>query len=246
MDLLPQAWRSLQRNRVPVFCYILLTLLISLAYRLSDIYVGTLFPKDNPPAWLYAFVVSRDVVMATILSAIQAIVFAAMGKEIDRPLWKSPNWRDATTRFFLIWFILNLLSITVIRLQIRANALGSDEAIFALEFCLLLLYLFGLPIGACVMHWGRLNWAELPETLAPIARLFSLTLLVLLLDALQWLLHVTSPLVPIENKVLQALAVTAMDLPYPFLDCLAFAVMWRICMIYRDGAFERSNNDFDL
>lgn len=246
LDLLAQSWNSLRKNPLPVLLYILITLLVSLAYRLSELPIEANFPKDSPPAWIPLFILARDVLLTAFLSALQATVFAVLGKEIDRPLWKCAGWRDALRRFFITWFILNLLAIMIIRLQIRAHTAGVPDVVLSLEFFLLLVYLLGLPVGACVMYWGRLNWSELPEALTPIIRVMPLTLLVLLLGGFQWLFHLTLPDIQSDNKIVQALLLTALDFPLPFLDCLAFAAMWRICMLYRDAAFDSSNDSFDI
>lgn len=242
--LLADAWNDLRRNLAPLAIYLGLVMLVSTAYRGANEIAGSFVPEDGPaPPWLPAYQVIADLFIAAGYAAVQASVFSAMGREIDRPLWKSPGLKDALRRFFMVWFLLNLAMIAVIRMQVSANSAGLAGLVLWLEFLLMLFFVFAVPIGACVMYWGRLNWRELPEALAPIGRMLPLTMAVFMLTFSQFVLHFfLVQLVP-KGVIGSIPAMAIADVPFAFLDCFAFAAMWRLCMAHRNADFE---NDLDM
>ena len=236
--LLADAWHSLKRNQAPLGLYVLLLTAVNLLYRLASGHVEGFVEPDALPSWYPIYAIAADLFLAAGFSAVQAVVFAMFGREIDRPLWKCEGPGDALRRFFIVWFILNLVILTVIRLQVRAAEADAAQVVIALDFLMLGLYLFALPVGACVMYWGRLNWEELGESLAPIARQFPLVVVVLAINFGQYILHLILvdllPQARADSPIVLAIA----DIPFHLLDCFAFAAMWRICMLHRDTSYE--------
>lgn len=244
MSLLRDAWKSLLRNQTTVLYYVLCSAAVVTLYRLINLQVRPYVPEDTPPAWLPLYKMSTYISLAVAASVLQAIFFGAMGREIDRPLWKCPTATEALRRFFVPWLILNLTLATIWSLLEQAAMAGNAQAILFIEFLLMFATVLYIPLGACVMYWGRLNWQELVESLAPILKMFPYTLLAIALGFAQYMLHLTIvfylPDVLRENIPVLCL----IDLPYTLIECLIFVVMWHICMLYRDLPIE--NDPYDL
>ncbi|MBI2433097.1 MAG: hypothetical protein HYV26_09525 [Candidatus Hydrogenedentes bacterium] len=250
MPILADAWESLKRNQSALFLYVggrcLLTLIINTATILLGI------TPDSDSSWIHAFEFSTDLLDAAAYSALMAIVFARMGEDIDRPLWRCPSDREALRRFFVPWFIINIALLTMIQLSGRAAKAENSDLAGSLGLLILLATLVAVPIGACIMYHGRLRWSELDEALKPlIAHLdlmlpvFGVLLLQFLLLMLAAALHV--PWDELPDKSLwslvktQALFWAIASVPLNALDCLAFAMVWRICMIHRDEGVDDSD-----
>jgi hypothetical protein len=240
LEILTRAWTSFHRNRSNVVIYTVSVLLFMAAF----LFVQSLMSspdETNPPPWTHVVDLFLDLTSAVFSSVIQAVIFARMGRNIDYPLWKCGGIRDALQRFFLPWFIINIIGTILIRFQIQAYMAKSDDLVLLFELFLFLLFLFQTPIATCVMFWGRLDWMNLGETLAPIARLFSLTLPVLFMGFIQWALFIS-----IATSHAHPIVKTLLNLPSPLLDCLAFSAMWHVCMRYRDIAHNVSGDDYDF
>jgi len=238
LDLLRDAFQSLRRNRISVLAYFLGSAAIVTVYRGVLQTLRNHSVMDPPPPWLAIVTIGADVLLAAAVSALQAVLFAQIGKEIDRPLWKCNGSRDALQRFFMPWFIINLLMLMLIKLQFQAVQAANNEIALLVEFFQLALFLLFIPLGACVMYAGRLNWRELPENLLPVARVYPPMLFVFLLGAAQYIYH-RAVFLLLPAPLLESLLVSAfLDVPPLLADCLTFAAMWRVCMLYRDMAPE--------
>lgn len=238
LELLRDAFQSLRRNHISVLAYLAGSVAILTAYRVPFRALADYLVEDPPPPWVAIVTLGANILLAAAMSALQALIFSQIGKEIDRPLWKCSGPRDALQRFFVPWFILNLLAMMLLNLEARAGQADNLEAMLLLKFGFLLLCVLFFPVGACVMHAGRLNWQEFPENLLPIVRVFPSMLFVFLLGGAQFICYFAiSELLPAPLKDSLSL-ITLMDVIIAFLECLTFAAMWRVCMIYRDMAPE--------
>ncbi len=244
MPLLTDAWKSLRRNRTPVGIYILCNTLLILILQLGNILLSKYVGNGPAPPWAAVFDILFDLLCVGAGSALQAVIFAEIGKEIDRPLWKCAGPRDALRRFFMVWFILNLIVLMIAHLQMGAAKADNAELLAMLMFFMLLFFPFYVPLGACAMYWGRLEWSELPEALRPIVRMVPGVLVVLGLGLLQWILpQLMTELTP--PGLLRAAFFVPLDILLALLEVLAFAAMWRLCMQHRDTDFSNSG-DFGI
>lgn len=244
MLLLKHAWNSLIHTRRPCILYVLFNVLAGAAYHASELLVKGLLPENQTPSWVYPYSLGIDVLLAAISSVLQAVYFAQLGKNIDKPLWKCANGREALRRFWLPWFIINLVFITMFRLQVRFAQPTANETILFFEFGILMMYLLAVPVGACIMHWGRLDWTVLGETLAPLVRKFPLFLNVLGLNFLQWMLHIAVLMMWPEKQSWGLIPLFGLiNAPFAVMECLAFAAMWQICMIHRNSSYDQDYSD---
>ena len=100
-----------------------------------------------------------------------------------------------------------------------------------------------IPIGACIMYHGGLDWAHFGQSLKPIARQFGLAFLAIFLSFLGYfLLNVVRALDPEVHKGI--IVPAGITIPLALLDALAFCVIWRVCMINRDTPEEDSDDLF--
>ncbi|NJL73376.1 MAG: hypothetical protein HC888_18510 [Candidatus Competibacteraceae bacterium] len=118
---------------------------------------------------------------------------------------------------------------------------SGDEGRIALSMLLYLAaYLLLTPLAACIMYFGHLDWARLPEALAPMGRQLRLTASAILLQLLAFGLNDAAAgflLLALGKDGLDAAIVApalAITLPAA-VECLVFVVVWRVCMTDRDS-----------
>ncbi|HNR32493.1 MAG TPA: hypothetical protein PKI11_16505 [Candidatus Hydrogenedentes bacterium] len=227
------AWESVRRNWMTVTVFIAVVCVSEAIIRLLSLaLVGGSPPEALSPA-LRVAELALKILLAAVYSAAQAVCYARMGKDIDRPLWKCPSDWEALARFFTPWFILNLLLLLLWTLQGVVAAHDSAGGVLLLEFLIMLLYVLCVPIGACIVYGGGLQWQALGYLLYPLAKQFSLAVIPMLFGLIGFtLIGLVYDLVPgIAGMPLTPVLLSA---PLALLDCLAFAAMWRVCMIQRD------------
>lgn len=248
MRLFSAAWNDLREHYTLAAAYVGAHVLMVCLFRGALAVAAPHIPNVNPPLWVPALDMGRQFVLAAGVGLLQAVVFARLGKSIDRPLWKCRDDREAVRRFFLLWFILNLGMIALE--QLHANALDwrAAEPAMLLEILYFFAFVLVLPIGICVMYSGRLEWTALPETLRPLGRQLPLTLRVMALMALQLALQIAlQKAFAGQFKDRSAILIPALTIaPAAFLDCLAFCAMWRVCMIHRQSGDEDTGDFFDF
>lgn len=243
MSLFEDAWTSLQRNRGTIAAYLAFTFALSLV----DSLIGWGLAPDDPkavPAWLPHYRIVSIVVFCALYSVLTSIFFARMGREIDRPLWKCADDREAVQRFFSTWFILSLLNSTMQAIVAHFHEAGQDTAS---AWCLLgfmIVFILTIPVGACIMYGGGLQWPVVHELLKPMLTMFPMTLNALSVALLEFVLLEGRVFFPVAIQK-QILFGPVLNVMLTSLECYVFALMWRICMLHRDLPPGESN-DFDF
>jgi len=233
--LLNDAFRALARQPLVVLLAMGLILVVSAATQFPVAFAIQSIDLEAPPAWFGLLNIISSIVLASGVAASYAVVFALLGRAIDRPLWKCAGVREALRRYFEPWFILVLIAVTLRSIQ---AAIPSPDVQITLELVVFIWGLVTVPIGACIMHRGALVWEELAETLSPIGAQFRLVISVLLLGVLQSILQdVVFFALPggTEAAVQRTIAIALTNPIAAIFDLLAFAMMWRICMHHRDS-----------
>jgi hypothetical protein len=248
VEVLRDAVQSVKRNWLPVAIYAGIGVVIVLAktagdYALLNDLVGE---WSEGAKRLYNFLV--DLVLVASSAILQAGVFAAIGRDIDRPLYKVDGLGEAVRRFFLPWFLLNYIFLLIG--EAGAGVTGPDDPLAGLVFLLTYVHFsVFIAVGACIMFTGRFHLADILASLAPLFRQLPHTLLVFVVASLQFLLFISMVefiFVTSENKeslswiyfspiscIIQAV-----------FDCIIFSAAWRICMLDRDA--EQNEDDFDF
>jgi len=181
----------------------------------------------------------RDLAIVVIAALIMPIAFAWIGRDLARPLWKVGVPGEALRRFFLLWFILNLLVVTVS--QITNRLWEADSPVAGLMIGLvIILYASYIIVGAGVMYHGRFGTEDFSKALAPFVREVGQTALLILValftvlvalfteietENLSWLYH--APVSAVLSAVL---------------ECVVFSGAWIICMTSQ----ETPDNDLDF
>lgn len=235
---------------VPTVAYVAAHVLLILAIRFGEQQVGQAAADDTFPAWFPLYNLGKQFALAGFVALLQAVLFARMGRSVDRPLWKCEGDSEAIRQYFPTWFMLNLLGMVLQQLQVNAQNSGDEGLMVFMEFVFMIAYMLVIPVGACVMHAGALEWPRAGEILAPIGRQLRQVLLVFVLMSLGYILHFVS--VQVLHSALGGEGVDAAVLlpalaiaPPALVECLAFLIMWRILMLDRDERFY-DNTGYDF
>lgn len=248
MDLIVAAWKDLQDRLVLVLAYVGLHGLLLLLVGLAEMPLARVVGEGEIPPWAATVSLLSQFVTAGLAAAIQAIILARLGRELDRPLWKCGSDLEALKRFWMPWFLL-ALGFTLFS-ELASLAVRNDlpDAAAMMLLLSLIYQLIVIPVGACVMYWGRLEWNELVEALRPIARQFSLVVFVFMLQAGQFMMQfvLQGALVGYAPDDIERVFVLALGImPLNLIEVLAFVTMWRILIINRDAP-EDNEDDFDF
>jgi hypothetical protein len=244
MRSIRDAANALQRNIGPLVFYLVC------AVFLGELFVGfrlleqhKVIELESPDKELC--LLALQVAMAAGFATVRCIVFARMGREIDRPLWKISGDREALRRFLGLWIALGLVSVilTQLGLALGGNDAGDQHPLALLPLLgLLVVVLGGVPVCTCIMFWGKVEPGHLLEALTPLGKQFGRVFPLVALNLLGWLIQVLRvefdehpALVMVSAAILLVVAI--------YIECLVFAGVWLACMIDRDTIEEP---DFDF
>lgn len=246
MDLIADAEKALVQHWRIVALYVLCSVAAVAVYDGCLVALDGIVPPDTTPKhfWFVALTLLLDLVLAAAIAALQSTVFAMLGAQLDRPLWKYNGHADALKRFFTIWFVVNLIYLAIRRLQGYMSAQGLDHGVIALEIPRLFWICCAVPVAVCIMYGGKPVMNEIPDRLSPLFRFFPRILVPFGLGFLQYMLLELWVLnVPRAFREIPATS-ALINVPLVLLECLVFAVMWHLCMEHRDTAIDQ-DDDFD-
>ncbi len=233
MNLPAEALKDLRQSMGAVLRYMIAVMLAVFSCRLLLFAAQHRFPEETYPQLFAMTRLLAFLYLAFAASAVQAVCLAMLGAEIDRPLWKYKGMSDALQRFFVPWLIINLFLITLVDIQSRLLAADMTDVAVLLEFVILMTHAAAMPVAACIMHWGALEWGELGEALRPLGRLFSLALLPFAVGIIQYLMSSARALGASDNMLIDLVYFSVTDVPLLLLEVFIFAMVWRICMHHR-------------
>ncbi|HOZ47984.1 MAG TPA: hypothetical protein PLO37_22165 [Candidatus Hydrogenedentes bacterium] len=250
MGVLSEALSALRRNAAAVLIYVVLSGGVNAARRACDYVVASqaLFVLDDYALRGYQFIMDLGLGLGYAFACVLA--FTRMGRQIDRPLWKVPNDREAIRRFLLLWFLIGLCGITILRVFERLVETDPGEGTLALmQTFYFLTFVLSIPVGACIMFPGRLDWREVAADLAPLLRQFARTLIIISINFLLFIFHLLLLQFfyfhPQARSDFWLLTIT--DIPFALVDCLVFAATWMLCITDRRQQEERNRTSgFDL
>jgi hypothetical protein len=238
LKFLLNAITAVQRNAMALLIYAVGILLIQ-AFGLAVDYAltgGAAITPEKLTTSIRTWALVTTLIQAPLSAAITAIAFARIGKDMDRPLWRSPSDRDALQRFFQLWLVLILASTALLY---GLDAVQARE--LPLTAPLLLLYILlsvlTVPVGACIMFSGSLHWREFGHNLAPLLYQFPRTLLLGFLMLMQFMMAqqvIAARMDPAAGLrwLILAPVVTVIG---AYIDCVVFAGTWLICMEHRNA-----------
>jgi len=246
VEFLREGFRAVERNWRIVALYTLSIMVVGLAQ------MTLFFLQRNDLMGLGEESLKRftefgsDLVVVALGAAIQSVAFGALGKEIDKPLYKIGGSTDALKRFFTMWLLLNLVIWLLVEWVLWAGTNDHPTTGLALLFFWLWSVSY-LPIGACIMFSGTTEPGEIGNSLAPLGRFFPGFLAVALLLTVEFFfgLYFAPSLAPQDNMSLNWIpgwsALLALS---GLIHCAAFAAVWEICRAHRDQ--DEETDDFDF
>jgi hypothetical protein len=244
-DILRDGVRSVQRNQWLIIAFAAACAGLDLAVRLVEWpLIGFDATRDIPP-WAANVDLLIQMVYVALYAALVAVVFARLGKDIDRPLWKCGSSAEALRRFFALWLIINLYFLMLYRLQRVAIMHDNEDVAIFLELLVMISYIVAFPAGTCIMYAGKLDWAQLGPSLRPLTRKFDLAFPVLAINFGGYVLLTIGMFIGAEVTAIagRLLIPGALSFAMALLDGFVFCAMWRVCMVHRD---EPDTDDEDL
>lgn len=245
MEILRDAAQAVQRNLSALFQYLAFIAGYSLMMSALRVYVLSRFGPEDASMLKNISVLAVLLAGTAWIAAAQALVFTRMGREIDKPLWKVRDAAEGFRRFYMLWFEFNLIVHTlnwVLIVNVDSPAFQVFKLVALLAFLSAAIVL--VPFGACIMFHGRFSWETLGESLAPLAKQFPRALPIFLVTFIQIYLgfYIGVRLEPdtAEPTLLDLTTAIqlATDVALGYLDCLAFAATWLVCVVDRESPDE--------
>jgi len=233
LEILSNAVQAVQRNVRALLLYLAITVSANTLGNVANRLVMP-DPEVNPfeDSSLIIYQFGLDLFLILCFAFAQTIVFARLGREIDRPLWKVKNDREALRHYFGLWFALNAGVIVLFEATNWASWQFANDQPASLLFILMaaanILY---IPIGACIMFTLRFEWRKLGESLAPLRRQFGKTALIFGVNTLLFVFYLNLIMRTQSQQWLRpAIAAIA-----GYFECLIFSATWFLCMFDREN-----------
>ena len=231
VNVLREAIQVVHRNILCVFVYALISVLADGVRLGGDSLARLLLHVEAPDALPAAYYLFADVALSAVYALIQTLIFTWLGREIDKPLYKIAVPGEAMKRFFAMWLLFGLVSLTLFRLSLSQHTADNLELAQVLLLAFVMFEAFSIPVGACVMFRGSFEWRSLLDALSPLWRQFHAALGVLLVSLMQVLLVLGLIVWLAPYRALLLLV----DVAAAYLACLVFAGVWLVCMSDRDS-----------
>jgi len=240
LDILVQAIQAIQRNVPSLTLYLAITVSANVVALLVGSRIGDPEQASYGKGVLLLSEMGLDAFLVFCYAAAQAVAFSQLGKEIDRPLWKIADYREALRRYFPLWMALNGAVIVLNLLAFVVPPLIDNEEFGRLPFWLLVFASATyIPVGAAIMFCRKFEWRKPGEALAPLRRQFPKTLIVLCLNGLLFFFFLSLMVQTASQKWIRPI----IDIIFGYFDCVVFSATWLICMLDRQAP-EKVDLDF--
>lgn len=230
MEIVQRSIQAVQRNLSALGLYLLITVAANAAGIAVSQILGTPEKSSFSKETLFLCSVGIDAFLAVASTVAQAIVFSRFAKDIDRPLWRIRDDREALQRYFLLWLLLNACVVVLKQLSFDVPALLGNESIgFFPTWLLLFATAVYVPLGAAMMFMRTADWRNIGEALAPYRRQFGKAFALCLVTGFLFLLMIA--LIP--PKGVQIVPGVFLGIVFGYFDCVIFCAAWLICMLDR-------------
>jgi hypothetical protein len=172
LEIVQRAVQAVQRNLFALGLYLLITVTASAAGITVSHALGSSEESAFSKGTLFFCGVGIDACLAIASAVAQAIVFSRFAKDIDRPLWRIQDDREALQRYFLLWIVLNACLSVLGLLSMDVPQLLDNEGFgFFPRWLFLFANAVYIPLGAAMMFMRTANWRNIGEALVPHHRL---------------------------------------------------------------------------
>ena len=233
--LLRGAFGAVHRNPGPLLLYLGITVPFSLACLLLFHFLEPAVEETEPGDFLNLLEFLIDLAGGAVSAIAASIAFSRLGRELDKPLWKVRDDRQALRRFFIPWLILFLGANALLGINELLISAASPET-YLLWYLLSagLVFMCLIPIGGCIMFSGDFHWRRLGDILSPLARQFRFALLFFYLGFMASItLSYIALALRLEGAALYGIPVV--EILDGYLECAVFAGIWEICRIDRNA-----------
>jgi len=230
LEIVQRSIQAVQRNLSALGLYLLITVAASAAGIAVSQTLGTPENSSFSKGTLFLCSVGIDAFLAVASAVAQAIVFSRFAKDIDRPLWRIRDDREALQRYFLPWLVLNVCLCVLTLLTVDVPRLIDNERFgFFAGWLLLFANAVYIPLGAAMMFMRTADWRNIGEALAPYRRQFGKAFALCLVTGFLFLLMIA--LIP--PKGVQLVPGVFLGIVFGYFDCVIFCAAWLICMLDR-------------
>jgi len=110
--ILGAAFQALQRNRGPLLFFIGVATIV---YSLQLVfYTLVIEPRSEETLErsIQFYSITVDIAGVAVIALAQTIAFSRIGRDVDRPMWRIAGDGEALKRFYGLWLLLGLASIS--------------------------------------------------------------------------------------------------------------------------------------
>lgn len=230
MEILQRAIQAVQRNLSALGLYLLITVGTSAAGTAAYGVLGSPEESAYGKGTLFLCGLAIDALLTVAYAGAQTIGFARFAKDMDRPLWRIRDDREALQRYFLMWVLLNACIMALKQLSFDVPALfdNEDMGIFP-GWLLLFAAAVCTPLGAAMMFQRTADWRKIGEVLTPYRRQFPKIFMLCCLNGILFLFM----LALVAGIASQPGLRLVIDVIFGYFDCVVFCAAWFICILDR-------------
>lgn len=256
MNFYREAAKGLRHNGRSVLYYILAGMLIAALDAVLDLFVLAPASGEAPDTAMNVALIVSSILMVALGALASTIFFSRVGREMDKPMWRVADDRDALRLFYRLWLLLGLLTLAYARVMEQFLSGSSDPAGLIAFLCTFFVWATLLNVfGAFVMFYGRTGREEINAAfgtfahhLGPVIAISLLGLLagLTLVDAQQRIIRIgTTADATSIHLALRIVLSTLLGGIDSLVSIFIFAYAWLVCIFHRDH-FEAPGDDFDF
>lgn len=245
LNFIADAARHVLRNPWALALYIGASILVGWLRHGGQYYLEANDWRETFPVAGMALRFGVDLVSILTSAAVQSIVFAVLGRELSRPLWKVSVPGEALRRFFTLWFILALVIVLSRNVTIQLMADNSPFAGMMITLSIVVVVSY-IPFGAALMHHGRAQVQDIGAALAPYGRDLARLLILLAIAFFQFLFFQFLQMEQAAQNEHDFAWIWQVPVLYSvsgFIGCVIFCAAWIICMTQTETA---DDDDLDF
>ncbi len=257
MNFYREAATALRQNSGSVLLYVAFGVGLAVLDSTVDLFILAPSAKDAPDQYLSLVLIVTSIALVALSAIASTIFFSRIGREMDKPMWRVADDRDAMRLFYRLWFLLGLLTLVYVRLIEQLLPKNPDIGTLIIFLCSFFIWATLLNVfGAFVMFYGRPGREEISQAFSTLGHHLGPVLAISLVGLLSGLVlydahfravaigHSAEDMTSVDyaGRYLVDMLVGAVD---SLVSCFIFAYSWLVCIFHRDH-FEQQGDDFDF